>query len=210
MPHRSRIGTRILWEDEQEPRLLPRWAALLPHLTNRAYIGGLDPEAAIEHATTGLSEGRLAGRPLAEWSDADLAAYCRRYNVGWVVCRSEASAKRFRLWNAAKPAEALPAVEGVSRWLIPIGRERSFALKGAATWKSADSQGILLADVVPQAVPGESAGQVVLSLHYQAGMRVRPARVRLEQAVDPQDAIPFVRLRADEPVGRVFITWDGR
>ena len=81
---------------------------------------------------------------------------------------------------------------------------------GAATWKSADSRGILLTDVVPQAVPGESAGQVVLSLHYQAGMRVRPTRIRIEPAFDLQDAIPFVRLRADEPVGRVFITWDGR
>ena len=201
---------RILWEDKQDRRGVPRWAALLPHLTDRAYIGGLDPEAAIEHATTGLGEGRLAGRPLSEWSDADLAAYCRRYNIGWVVCRSDASAKRFQRWTAARPPEGLPGVEGVSRWLIPIARERSFALKGSATWKSADSRGILLADVVPQAVPGESAGQVVLSLHYQAGMRVRPARVRLEQAVDPRDAIPFVRLRTDEPVGRVFITWDGR
>ena len=203
-------SARILWEDAKESRGLPRWAALLPHLTNRAFIGGLDPDAAIEHATTGLAEDRLAGRPLAAWSDADLAAYCRRYNVGWVVCRSEASAKRFRSWNAARTAVELPAVEGVSRWLIPLQRERSFALKGAATWKSADAQGILLADVVPQAVPGEAAGQVVLSLHYQAGMRVRPGRIRIEKAYDPQDAIPFVRLRADEPVGRVFITWDGR
>lgn len=201
---------RILWEDERESRGLPRWAALLPHLTNRAYIGGLDPDGAIEHATTGLAEDRLAGKPLAAWSDADLAAYCRRYNVGWVVCRSASSAQRFRGWSAAKPAVELPAVEGVARWLIPLGRERSFALKGTATWKSADARGILLADVVPQAVPGESAGQIVLSLHYQAGMRVRPARIRIEQAFDPQDAIPFVRLRADEPVGRVFITWDGR
>ena len=201
---------RILWEDKQESRCLPRWAPLLPHLTDRAFIGGLDPEAAIEHATTGLREDRLAGKLLADWSDADLAAYCRRYNVGWVVCRSESCVQRFGRWKAAKPAEALPGVEGVSRWLIPIDRERSFALKGAATWKSADSRGILLADVIPQAVPGESVGQVVLSLHYQAGMRVRPGRIRLEKAVDLQDAIPFVRLRTDEPVGRVFITWDGR
>ena len=201
---------RILWEDKQESRCLPRWAPLLPHLTDRAFIGGLDPEAAIEHATTGLCEDRLAGKLLTEWSDADLTAYCRRYNVGWVVCRSESSVQRFGQWKATKPAEALPTVDGVSRWLIPIDRERSFALKGSATWKSADTQGILLADVIPQAVPGESTGQIVLSLHYQAGMRVRPGRIRLEQAVDPQDAIPFVRLRTDEPVGRVFITWDGR
>ena len=33
---------------------------------------------------------------------------------------------------------------------------------------------------------------------------------RLEQAVDSQDTIPFVRLRMSEPVGRILITWDGR
>ena len=67
-----------------------------------------------------------------------------------------------------------------------------------------------LALATPQPVANESDGQVVLSLHYQAGMRVRPARVRLEQAVDSQDTIPFVRLRMSEPVGRILITWEGR
>jgi hypothetical protein len=34
--------------------------------------------------------------------------------------------------------------------------------------------------------------------------------VRLERALGPDDAIPFVRLRVAEPVGRVMITWEGR
>jgi hypothetical protein len=41
-------------------------------------------------------------------------------------------------------------------------------------------------------------------------MRVSPARVRLEQAPDSHDTIPFVRLRMSEPVGRIMITWEGR
>ncbi|MFO0842419.1 MAG: hypothetical protein U0797_08495 [Gemmataceae bacterium] len=54
---------------------------------------------------------------------------------------------------------------------------------------------------MPSRVGGEDEGQVVLSLHHQAGMRVRPARVRIERAIDPQDAIPFVRL-VDDRAGR--------
>src|SRR5205814_225067 len=85
---------RILWEDRHQTRGQPRWAALLPQLTDRAYIGGLDADAAIEHATTGLVADHLAGRPVSEWSDGELEAYCRRYNVGWVVCRSPAAIER--------------------------------------------------------------------------------------------------------------------
>jgi hypothetical protein len=78
------------------------------------------------------------------------------------------------------------------------------------TWCSADARGILLADAKPRQGGEGEDGQIDLCLHYQAGMRVRPARVRLEQAVDPQDNIPFVRLRMSEPVGRILITWEGR
>jgi hypothetical protein len=96
------------------------------------------------------------------------------------------------------------------RWLFRIDRRASFALAGKATWRSADVRGILIADAVPEAVAGESEGQVLLSLHYQSGMRVSPSRVRIEKAVDPQDNVPFVRLRMKEPVGRILITWESR
>src|SRR5207302_8458974 len=45
---------RILWEDRPGTRLSSRWTALLPVLTDRAYVGGLDPDAAVEHTATGL------------------------------------------------------------------------------------------------------------------------------------------------------------
>jgi hypothetical protein len=195
---------RVLWEDRRAPRGASRWTALLPVLTGRSFVGGLDSEASIEHATTGLLDGRLAGRPLADWSDADLGDYCRRYNIGWVVCFSEEAEARFGRWRVAGQGRELPA----GGRLFALARRPSYALAGAVRWQSGDARRILLADAVPAAGDGE--GQVVLSLHYQAGMRVSPARVRLEQAVDVHDAIPFVRLRMDEPVGRIMITWDGR
>src|SRR5262249_37666273 len=63
---------RILWEDERSGRLESHWSALLPVLTGRVFLGGIDPDAGIEHATSGLVDQALAGRPLREWGDAEL------------------------------------------------------------------------------------------------------------------------------------------
>jgi hypothetical protein len=199
---------RILWEDRRGPRQGPRWTALLPVLTERAFVGGLESDGGIEHATNGLVDEQLAGRPLEEWSDGELDEYCRRYNIGWVVCWSEGACKRFAHWPTAGGGQPLPASDEGEPRLFTLRRQPSFALTGSVCWRSADSRRILLADAVP-AHAGED-GQIVLSLHYQAGMRVSPSRVRLEQAVDSQDTIPFVRLRTNERVGRIMITWDGR
>ena len=53
-------------------------------------------------------------------------------------------------------------------------------------------------------------GAVLLSLHYQAGLRVTPGRVRLERVTDSLDPIPLVRLVVKDPVARVTIVWDRR
>jgi hypothetical protein len=201
---------RILWEDRPAGRGQPRWTALLPVLTGRAFVGGLDAEAGIEHATTGLANRRLAGRPLHEVNDAELDDYCRRYNIGWVVCWSAEARERFARWRPAGAPQPLPPADGEPGHLFCLNRRPSYALVGEVRWRAADARKILLADAAPRPVAGEKEGQVVLSLHYQAGMRVSPARVRLEQAVDSHDTIPFVRLRMTEPVGRIMITWEGR
>jgi hypothetical protein len=217
-PHRTALvealreqtgdDARALWEDRPLDRLGSRWTALLPLLTGRAFVGGLGPDANIEHASGGLVDQHLGGRPLREWGDAELHDYCRRYNIGWVVCWSPAARERFGRWAKAAPAVELPGEEGA--WLFRLKRRPSYALSGSVRWRSADARRILLSDAVPERLPGDEEGQVLLSLHYQEGMRVTPARVRLERAIGPQDAIPFVRLRFTEPVGRVMITWDPR
>jgi hypothetical protein len=199
---------RILWEDHRGPRRGSRWTALLPVLTERAFVGGLDAEAGIEHATGALVDHHLAGRPLAEWTDAELEVYCRKYNIGWVVCWSDDARARFSRWAKAGAGKALPSVGEAEGMMYPLRRQPSYALIGDVRWRSADARRILLENAVPARVAGED--QVVLSLHYQAGMRVSPSRVRLEEAVDSEDVIPFVRLRMSTPVGRIMITWDNR
>ena len=52
----------------------------------------------IEHTAIGLADHSLAGRSLSEWSDAELQTYCDRYNVGWIVCWSPETVKRFQAW----------------------------------------------------------------------------------------------------------------
>jgi hypothetical protein len=215
--HTTQQG-RILWEDRSESPLRPHWTALLPLLTERAYVGGLDAEAGIDHAANGLIDRVLAGKPVRDRTNEELRDYCERYNVGWVVCWTPAAVERFHMWDQAELTATLPpcGTDDSPGCLFTIRRKLSFALTGEAQWISADAQRIVLGNVVPSRVrSGQSMGQIVLSLHYHAGMRVSPSRVRVESVESPpkslpSDAIPFVRLRVDEPVTRVTITWDKR
>jgi hypothetical protein len=197
---------RILWEDRPGVRRERHWTALLPVLTGgpaggqRSYLGGLDPGATIEHAYAAFNDQALAGRHVSEWTADELRDFCRRYNVGWVVCWSPAAVQRFRAWEDAAPVAEL--ADGGGGWLFAVRRAPSFALKGRATWLGADCERVALADVVPE------NGTVVLSLHHQAGMRATPSRVRVEREIDPHDPIPFVRLRLPGPVTRVTLTWE--
>jgi hypothetical protein len=190
---------RILWEDGLQGS--SQWTALLPILTDRAYLGGLDPEVPIDHGYAALVDQSLAGRPLADWTDAELSDFCRRYNVGWVVCRKSATKARFGGWREAEPVASLGGDSGGILYRLPF---HSFALWGQARLLQADCRHIALADVVPE------DGKVVLSLHYQAGLKVSPSRVQIEKEPDPEDPIPFIRLRLQGPVTRVTLTWRDR
>jgi hypothetical protein len=212
---------RILWEDRPTAPLASHWTALLPLLTDRAYIGGLNADVRIEHTTNGLADAVLMGRPIRDWSDDALREYCTRYNIGWVVCWSATACERLHNWTRAKRIATLPpaAVGEPPGCLFAVRREGfSFALSGSVRWLSADTQRIVLGDVVPPPDGPDNHGkkQVLLSLHYQAGMRVAPSRVLLDscpmERLDsaPGDSRPFVRLWVEEPVTRVTIIWDKR
>src|SRR5262249_49476832 len=104
---------RILWEDRRMARTAPRWSALLPILTGRFYMGGLDPDGIIEHSSISFVDQALEGKPIAAWSDQALEEYCRRYNIGWAVCWTERTTKRFREWPGAEAlAEFVDDVPG--------------------------------------------------------------------------------------------------
>ncbi len=187
---------RILIESTADGEDESRWSALLPVLTDRAYLGGLDPEASIEHAFADFVHQDLAGRPIERWRDEELAAFARRYNVGWVACKSPVAVARFNAWHEASLI-AGPEDTGGS-WLFRLP-PRSFILQGQAQLVQADRHCITLADVGP--------GKVVLSMHYQTGMQVLPNHVQIEKDPDASDPIPFIRLTIPSPVARLVIFW---
>jgi hypothetical protein len=201
---------RILWDDTTDLRPGWNWSALLPVLTGRAYLGGLDHEAGVEHAFCGMGGGLLNGRPLRDWTDPELAEFCRWYNVGWVVCRSPAAAERWGRFHldgrpAARPVARL-AEGGNPVVLFALNRERSFVLTGTARWEGATPRRVSLTDVVP-----DPNGGVELSLHNLEGLRVYPSYVQLDPVPDKtcHDPIKHVRLRMPGPVPRVTLVWEG-
>jgi hypothetical protein len=194
----TNVEARILWEENTGARDASRWTALLPLMTGRALVGGLGPDVCIEHGYAGLVGQKLAGRSLSDWSDAELDQFCRRYNIGWIACRTPTTIARFKSWGGAIASNQLAGAENGVLFTL---RPRSFVLKGKAQWIHADSRHITLSDVVPE------DGVVVVSLHYQTGLQVSPPRVQLEREPDPHDPIPLVRLRVPAPVSHLTLTW---
>ena len=191
---------RILWEDRTCTRQSSRWPALLPLLTGRSYIGGLDPDGFIEHSSISLRNQALEGAPIAACTDEALTEYCRRCNVRWIVAWSPAVIERLEAWKAAEKVE--PVVDGATGWLFQVRRTPSYALKGQAELVHADGQSIMFANVVP------IQGEVVLSLHWQAGLRASLDRVQLERAVSSDDQIGFIRLKLAAPAACLTLTWE--
>jgi hypothetical protein len=192
---------RILFEDLDSARPGWNWTALLPVLTDRMYLGGLDPEAGVEHAFCGMRGGKLNGRPFEDWTPFERTEFCRRYNVGWVVCRTPESAA---WWSREPMARELARFrDGGEVVLFILERPRSFVLTGTATWERADRRKVVLTDVVPN-----EAGEIVLSLHYQPGLRVSPTVVYVDGDKDLFDPIPMIKLRSPGPVSRVTLTWE--
>ena len=114
--------------------------------------------------------------------------------------RSPAVIERFERWPAAEKVQRL--VDDETGWLFAVKRTPTFALKGEAELLSADGQYIMLGNVVPK------NGEVILSLHYQAGMRASPGRVQIERATSGDDDIGFVRLRLATTAKFVTLTWE--
>jgi hypothetical protein len=146
-----------------------------------------------------LTSTHLAGRPLSEWTETDLIEFCERYNVGFIVCWSPATMAKFRVLPDAEIIS--PLHESGAGWLLAIKRRPSFVLKGKARLVQANAERIALADVEPE------NGEIILSLHYQAGFHIAPGPAVAERVVDVHDPIPLLRIRLPGPMLRLTLTW---
>ncbi|CAN5259912.1 hypothetical protein BH11PLA2_BH11PLA2_11370 [soil metagenome] len=205
---------RILLEDvTPESRIGWNWTALLPTRMDRSFLGGLDPDARFEHAFCGLSGSRLNGRSLSEWTDAELHEFTWRYNVGWVACRTPETLSRWQRLAGATVVGHYRDDGDVT--LVKLERNCSFILFGSAKWEQADRKKVVLTDVIPADAPHPDGGPIpakviVLSLHYQAGLKVSPNIVTVERVPSAHDPIPMVRLRMHGPLSRVVLSWENR
>jgi hypothetical protein len=191
-------GGRILWEegDSASRKKTEGHSPLLPLLTGRSFMGGLDSSGLIEHLGSGLVDGRLAGNPIEDITDREMSGYFTAFNIGWVVCLSEVSEKRL----SEHPGAVREGNIG-DRPLFRIDRKPSYVLRGQAELISATPEGIVLGNLKPD------EGQVVLSFHFHSHWEAIPARVGVERELDSRDPIPLVRLTLDGPVSRVVLRY---
>ena len=200
--NRTLPDTRILWEDPASHEKSASWTPLLPMFTGCQFLGGLGAGCCIEHSHPTLVGRTLSGRDITTWSDADLDEFFRRYAVSWIVCRNPIVVERLKECPLLKPEAYSTGSDGMI--LFKVITPHTIVLKGQARVLESDWRHISLADVIPE------DGQVVLSMHYQAGMRVSPNRVQIEKDQDDQDSIPFIRLRVQGPVAVLTLSWQGK
>ena len=192
---------RVLWEDRKLPRRASRWSVMLPWLTDRWFLGGVDPDGTIEISSISFLGESLERRKITDWSDRSLAEYCRRYDVGWVSAWSPSVIERFHRWSGVDQEIAVTDdVPGILFVLKPQGG--CFVMKGHAELLEMDTMHITLANVEPE------GGEVVLNLHYIAGLKATPSRVQVDAEPSGQDPIGFIRLRMADPTQRLTLTWD--
>lgn len=194
---------RILIEDGDTAVPGWNWTALLSSLADRLFLGGLDPEAGVEHAYLGMRRGCLNGRPFAEWTAGERAEFCRLYNVGWVACRTPEAVE---FWGADPTVakEVARFRDGGEVVLFELLRPKSFVLSGTATVERQDAHRIVLTDLAPD----PATGAISLSWHYQPGFRASPAVAWIERDPDPNAPVPRLKLRIPGPISRIVLTWD--
>jgi hypothetical protein len=196
---KSTADGRVLWEDLSDNG--SGWTAMLPELTQRPFVGGLSNDVKIDHMHVRLADGKLVGKPIADWSDADLARLVIRFNITRVVCRSPESIERFRkLPNTAVVAEFKDKA-GV---MFALDRRPTYILSGRGTVTQMDWKRVALTDLEP-----DENGVVVISLHHHSNWHVTPGYLIVEKDVDVTDPIPMLRLRLPAPVSRVTMVWKG-
>jgi hypothetical protein len=189
-------AARILWEESADT---DAWTPLLPHLTDRPLMGGMGQPASIEHAAARLRDGLLAGHWLSLWTDAELSDYCRRYNIGWIVCHTAAAKGRIAKWSAAESTSLLPNGDA----LFAIRREPTYFLVGQGKVARCDMHALTLTDIEPV------NGQIILSFHCPPHIWAASQWARVDKKPQAHDAIPFLRLRLAEPMTRLTLYWNG-
>ncbi len=238
------LSGRILFEDQL--RLLElteaestHWTPMLPSLLepdSRMFVGGLYHMAFIKHhRMASFGDFQLGDRPIDEWTPPEIDAYCRAYNVGWVVCWSPLSRFWFDRYSPAVKVATLPRYSTPGRppsineheltaMLKRAGRDvairymmesaRTYAIYKVERPRSYFLKGKgRIVSVGPNRVEladlEPEGGEVVVSLHWIDTWRADPP-FPLHPEPAPPDPVDFVRIELKGPVARLVLTNDPR
>ncbi len=234
------LSGRILFEDQL--RLLEltdaesaHWTPLLPKLLepdSRMFVGGLYHMAFIKHhKMAAFGDFQLGDRPIDEWSPPEIEAYCRTYNIGWVVCWSPLSRFWFDRYTPAKRVATLPRYSTPGRppsnneheWSAMVRRagrdvairymlegERTYAIYRVDRPRSYFLKGKgRIVSVGPNRVEladlEPEGGAVVVSLHWIDTWRSEPP-LTLRPEPAPPDPVDFVRIELPGAVDHLVLT----
>jgi hypothetical protein len=236
------LSARVLFEDQL--RLLEstdpestHWTPLLPLLLRperRAFIGGLYQTAFIRHhQTASFGDYVLGPRRIDAWPSHELAGYCDRYNVGWVVCWSPLSRFWFDGFSHARlvgtlPRPASPGREvmrdqaqwdAIARVAGPNAATRYlnegvnhyyvYALDRPHSYFLSGQGRLTALDAnrveFADVVPDAATGAAVVSLHWLDHWKADPP-VPLAATTIPGDPVPFVRIMTGRTLSRVVLS----
>lgn len=174
-------AARILWEagDTRHP------ATIVPLKLGVPVLDG-----ASKDSPWTFESGQLAGRPIRDWSDAELESLFDRWNVGWVRAIAPDSVERLGRFRSAR------ALGG--GWFV-LARSAQYFLRGIGKVEHAGVDEIVLTDVTPE------LGEVIISFRWHPGWETVPSRVSIEPEMDAYDALPLIRLRMEMPVSRLIL-----
>ena len=194
---------RILFEDQlrlREATALEslHWTPLLPLLTGREYVGGLYHCGIIPYHHAAFGDFHIKGqanRQIDQVPEAELRAFCRMYNVGWVICWSPLSRGVFRKLDWAHPLATLPRPTfrtTENQWQIfRIDGAHSFFAVGSGRVR-ADYNRLELTDLVPD------DDAIVLRYHWLDTLRTDPP-LPIRCVKIPDDPVGFIRVEGLAP-----------
>ncbi len=185
LSHKEEEG-RFLMEDTHHPHHI-YWGshlpAILPLLTGREIINSPLPEAPVQTVTIGLTDGKLLGKPIEQFSPSTFRDYVDLYNIRWIICFSPMAKRYFgNLPNAYLHEDA--SIGHFSCY--EINRQSNFFLKGSGK-VSADFNRVSLKEVHAE------SGEIILTYRWFPGLHTLPER-EIERTNRAGDPIGFIKI----------------
>lgn len=156
---------------------------ILPHLTGREYIGNDCAYNPTRDSVVSFISGSLFQQPIESLGLEDVARRCDLYNIGWVICWTQAAKTFFNRY----PGYFVP--DGViSQFsLYRVNRRPSFFIKGSGI-AHADMNRIELTNLVPR------DGEVIISYHWMKYLKTDPSAA-MERTFFLNDPVGFIKLK---------------